>query len=302
MAPDRNDEYRFYQVLVGAWPADLPSRADAGLVGRLQQFMNKSIKEAKVHTSWINENRAYDQAVARFVERVLADRSSVRLLTGLLPFIRRVATVGAVNSLSQAVLKLASPGVPDVYQGCERWNLSLVDPDNRRPVDFDGSGRLLDEVDALLAECDPARRGPALRNMLDSWADGRIKMCITAAALRLRRDFPETFLAGEYVPLDTETTVGHAGVVAFARVPETGPAVVAIAPRLVARLMGPELAWPLGQMWKTSRVLLPPALAGRTFVDILTAREVPVARGSGTAWIFVGEALETCPVALLRTA
>ena len=298
MAPDRNDEYRFYQALVGAWPAERPERADETLVRRFQQFMNKSIKESKVHTSWINENRAYDEAVARFVERSLCDRTSTRFLASLLPFERRVAAVGVVNSLAQSVLKLANPGVPDVYQGCERWNLSLVDPDNRRPVDFDEAAALLDGVDAVLAMPDASRRARAVREMLDAWNDGRIKMCVTAAGLRLRREFPETFLAGSYVPLETESTV-NAGLVAFARVPAHGPAVVAIAPRLVARLMGPELAWPLGQAWKTSRVLLPPSLKSRHFVNAITGRDVPVAHGSERSWFIAGEALESCPAAIL---
>ncbi len=298
MAPDRNDEYRFYMALVGAWPAGQPQRPDDTLVRRLQEFMNKSIKESKVHTSWINENRAYDEAVACFVERSLRDRTAPKFLASLLPFVRRVATVGVVNSIAQVVVKLANPGVPDIYQGCERWNLSLVDPDNRRPVDFDEAGALLDRVDGVLALTGAAERALEVRGMLDEWSDGRIKMCVTAAALRLRREFPETFLAGRYVPLECETTV-NAGLVAYARVPAHGPAVVAIAPRLVARLMGPDLAWPLGQAWKTSRVLLPASLGRRRFADAVTGREVAVAHGSERSWIIAGEALESCPAALL---
>jgi (1->4)-alpha-D-glucan 1-alpha-D-glucosylmutase len=301
MAPDRNDEYRFYQGLVGAWPADQPERVDEEFVERLQGFMTKSIKESKVHTSWINENREYDEAVSRFVERALTDRSAARFLASLVPFQKRVALVGVVNSLAQAVLKFASPGVPDVYQGCERWNLSLVDPDNRRPVDFDRSRDLLDEVDRVLGDTDTARRGTAIREMLDAWSDGRIKLAITAAALRLRRELPETFLAGQYEPLQTEATV-DAGLVAFARVPADGPAVIAIAPRLVARLMfaaGQHPQWPVGQAWKTSRILVPASLSGRRFADAVTGRAVNITRGPDQAWIFAGESFDSCPAALL---
>ncbi len=298
MAPDRNDEYRFYQALAGAWPAEHPHDVDDAFVRRLQAFMNKSIKESKVHTSWINENRAYDQAMTRLVERALTGRTARRFLGTALPFIRRVVAVGVVNSLAQLALKLAGPGIPDIYQGCERWNLSLVDPDNRRPVDFDLHRRQLDEVDRALCQNDPEKRGASVREMLDGWSDGRIKMCLTAAALRLRRAHPETFLSGAYRPLETETPV-PAGVVAFARMPESGPAAIAIAPRLVARLMGPELAWPLGHAWQTSRVLLPEPLRHRRFVDAMTGREVPVTRTSDSSWIFAGEAFQICPVALL---
>jgi (1->4)-alpha-D-glucan 1-alpha-D-glucosylmutase len=301
MVPDRNDEYRFYQAVVGAWPAEQPQSADQTLVERLQAFMNKSIKEAKIHTSWINENREYDEAVARFVQRSLAERSSARFMASLVPFQRRVAAIGVVNSLAQLVLKLASPGVPDFYQGCERWNLSLVDPDNRRPVDFEAAERLLNDVDGVLAVADPRRRSAAVRATLDGWRDGRIKMCVTAAGLRLRRDQPDTFLSGAYIPLETETTV-NAGLVAFARVPADGPAVLAVAPRLVARLMGPDLQWPLGQVWKTSRIMLPPGLAGRRFVDAVTGSVVGVTHGAGRSWIFAGEAMDSCPAALLVEA
>jgi (1->4)-alpha-D-glucan 1-alpha-D-glucosylmutase len=301
MAPDRNDEYRFYQAVVGAWPPDLPSEPDQTFVKRLQAFMNKSIKESKVHTSWINENRAYDEAVAHFVERVLTGRGGRRFVASLLPFVRRVAAVGVVNSLAQLVLKLAGPGIPDIYQGCERWNTSLVDPDNRRPVDFDDNRRLLEEVESVLCGQDANARLTAVAAMLDGWADGRIKMCLTAAGLRLRRAHGQTFLAGEYVPLETETPL-QAGVVAFARVPAAGPAVVAIAPRMVARLMGPDALWPLGASWRTTRVLLPDQLRDRRFVDVLTGREVPVMRSAAEAWMFAGEAFHVCPAALLVEA
>jgi (1->4)-alpha-D-glucan 1-alpha-D-glucosylmutase len=298
MAPDRNDEYRFYQALVGGWPADQPHRASPEIVERLQGFMIKSIKEAKTHTSWINENRAYDEAVTSFVERTLTGAPGGRFLASLLPFQRRIAAIGVVNSLAQLVLKLASPGVPDIYQGSENWNLSLVDPDNRRPVDFAAHARLLDSVDRVLGDHDTETRARAVREMFAAPADGRIKLCLTAVGLRLRREHAPTFLAGDYVVLRTDVSV-PADVVAFARVPGEGPAVVAIAPRLVARLMGPELAPPLGEAWKTSRILLPAALRYRRFRDAMTGREVPVAQGTEQGWIFAGQALESCPAALL---
>jgi (1->4)-alpha-D-glucan 1-alpha-D-glucosylmutase len=298
MAPDRHDEYRYYQALLGAWPPDGPELASPEFVERLRDFMIKSIKEAKVHTSWINENRAYDEAVAGFVERTLTGPGAGRFLASFLPFQRRVAAIGIVNSLAQLVLKAASPGVPDFYQGCETWNFSLVDPDNRRPVDFAAHARLLDAVDQVLADRNAATRAAAVRKMYDASSDGRIKMCVTVAALRLRREHPSTFLAGDYVPLQTDVSV-PADLVAFARVPNEGPAVIAIAPRLVARMLGSDLAPPLGEAWKTSRILLPASLRHRPFRDAITGREVPVAQGSERGWIYAGQALESCPVALL---
>jgi (1->4)-alpha-D-glucan 1-alpha-D-glucosylmutase len=260
--------------------------------------MIKSIKEAKVHTSWINENRTYDEAVRRFVEGTLSGAGGARFLRVFLPFARRVAAVGIVNALAQVVLKVASPGVPDFYQGCETWNLSLVDPDNRRPVDFEARAKMLDEAEHLLALEDPSRRAGVVGELYAAPADGQIKLWLTAAALRLRREHPETFLEGEYVPLETEPTV-PAGLIAFARIPSSGPAALAIAPRLVARLMGPDAIPPLGEAWKTSRILLPASVRNRRFRDVLTGRNVPVTQGSEDAWIFAGQALEACPVALL---
>jgi (1->4)-alpha-D-glucan 1-alpha-D-glucosylmutase len=130
-SPDRNDEYRFYQVLVGAWPAARTQKEEAppGLVERLRDYMTKAIKEAKVHTSWINDNQEYDEAMAAFVEETLTGPVSRRFLASFLPFQAKVARIAVANSLSQVVLKLASPGIPDFYQGTELWDLNLVDPD-----------------------------------------------------------------------------------------------------------------------------------------------------------------------------
>lgn len=157
-APSRNDEYRFYQVLLGIWPPDLgaESPAPAPLVERLRDYMLKAIHEAKLHTSWINPNQAYDEAMATFVDRVLTGSTSHRFLPAFVPFAHKLARVGAVNSLGQILLRLTSPGVSDLYQGTELWELSLVDPDNRRPVDYALRRRLLDEVETLA--CDAALR------------------------------------------------------------------------------------------------------------------------------------------------
>ena len=140
-APDANDEYLFYQALVGAWPAEhvgapIPVEAPSELVARLRAYMQKAIKEAKVHTSWFNQGGAYEDAVGRFVDTTLRGSAAKRFLKSFVPFVRRLSVGGMVNSLAQLVMKVASPGVPDFYQGTEFWHLDLADPDNRRPVDF----------------------------------------------------------------------------------------------------------------------------------------------------------------------
>jgi (1->4)-alpha-D-glucan 1-alpha-D-glucosylmutase len=300
-APDRNDEYRFYQALVGCWPVEDVDgdEAPADLVGRLQEYMLKSVREAKVHTSWLTPNQQYEDALKAFVERVLTGEGGRRFVPAMRTLQNRIAAIGMMNSLSQVAVKLGSPGIPDFYQGTDLWDLSLVDPDNRRPVDFERRRRLLDEVDAVLAAPGP-ERPPAIAEMLRNWRDGRIKLLVTAAGLRLRREKPELFLAGDYLPLETEVTVpGNA--IAFARLLGDDGVVVA-APRLFARMLGPDLRPPLGETWKTSRVLLPANLAGRTFRHEVTGAEIRPTIAGDQAWLFLGQLFEHVPVGVLRVS
>jgi (1->4)-alpha-D-glucan 1-alpha-D-glucosylmutase len=299
-APDRNDEYRFYQVLVGVWPPDdapdAPGAANE-IVERLQGYMQKAVRESKVHSSWLTPNEPYENALARFVERVLTGPGGARFLPAMLPFQRRIAALGMVNSLGQTVLKLGSPGVPDFYQGTELWDLSLVDPDNRRPVDFCRRERLLADVDALLATA-PQERAAQLAEWLRAWPDGRIKLAVTAAGLRLRRERTELFYAGRYIPLETDVPV-PANIVAFARILGDDAAIFA-APRLSAPLTTGASELPLGSdRWKTSRVLLPAELCDRTFRDILTGAELRPSVAGPEAWLFAGQLFQTLPVATL---
>ena len=301
-APDRNDEYRFYQSLVGCWPAELGGdvrQAPPELVARLQEYMLKAAREAKLHTSWLTPNQAYEEAIGRFVERVLTGSGAARFLPLMLPFQRWIAAAGVLNSLSQVVLKLGSPGVPDLYQGTELWDLSLVDPDNRRPVDFELRERLLTDVDSILA-CPPPARGDRIRDLMVRWRDGRIKMLTTAAGLRLRRQHPDLFLRGAYLPLEVETTVSG-GAIAFAR-HHGDDLVVVAAPRLCARLTDAANSHgPLGlETWKTSRLLLPRPFAGRTFRHEITGVEIrPVSTPSQSS-VLLGQIFEHLPAAFLK--
>lgn len=300
-APDRVDEYRFCQALVGMWPADLPAKlteAPAEVIERLSEYMIKAVKEAKVHTSWLTPNEPYEEALRKFVQRTLSGPAGARLLAAFLPFQQKIAALGMINSLAQTTLKIGAPGVPDFYQGTDLWDLSLVDPDNRRPVDFERRARLLDEVDALLAT-DPAARTQALADWLRSWRGGRIKLLVTAAGLRLRREMPNVFLGGAYVPVPTEVSV-PAGAVAFARTADDA-AVLVVAPRLCARIVNAEHQVPLGgESWKTSRVMLPPGLRGRVFQNVITGAEVRPTRAAENGFIFLGEAFQALPVAILK--
>jgi (1->4)-alpha-D-glucan 1-alpha-D-glucosylmutase len=296
-APDRNEEYFFYQALLGAWPAEALEAASVpeDLVQRIGEYMKKALKEAKVHTSWINPDEAYDKAVAEFIDKTLTGPRSRRFLDLFLPFQRRIAQLGMVNSLAQLVLKIVSPGVPDFYQGTELWDLSLVDPDNRRPVDYARRTRLLDELEPLL-EGRTAMQSVAVAELLKNWPDGRIKLFVTVSGLRLRRRLARVFLDGDYVPLEVEgERANH--VVAAAR--QSGDDwVVAVVPRLVSQIVPAAQFLPLGsEVWQDTRVLLPPELATSAFRNLLTGETVRVSESQGLA---VVEVLRSCPVALLE--
>ena len=299
-APDRRDEYFFYQALLGAWPAGLDGPPDDELVGRLRLYMQKAAKEAKVHTSWIRPSPDYDAAVSTFVERALTGPAARGFLRLFLPFASRIARLGAVNSLGQLVLKIASPGVPDFYQGTELWDLTLVDPDNRRPVDFGARQRALAQAAAWLDAPEPAERVAALTTLLTGWHDGHIKLALTAAGLRLRRQRRDLFLHGEYLPL---TPVGEraAHVVAFAR-RDAGGAVIALVPRLVTATFGAQAPLPpAAEAWRDLSILLPPSLAGLSYRHVFTGEPTELHAGAGGPALRVADVLRHVPVALLAS-
>jgi (1->4)-alpha-D-glucan 1-alpha-D-glucosylmutase len=257
--------------------------------------MTKAVREAKVHTSWIHENEEYRRAVEHFVGRTLTGRTAARFLASFLPLQRRVAHTGMVNSLAQLVLKLASPGVPDFYQGTELWDLSLVDPDNRRAVDFAARQRLLDGSRSLI---DRLRAGDVIdreiSELLDSWGDARIKLFITTCGLEFRREHADLLLKGEYQPLQVEGPAAD-HIVAFARRDASGILLVLV-PRLVVSLVGDDRSLPLGSdAWGTTRVLVPPWADGEHFHHLLTGETLRVTTGQlPAAAIF-----RTSPVGLM---
>jgi (1->4)-alpha-D-glucan 1-alpha-D-glucosylmutase len=283
-APDGTEEYLLYQTLVGTWPAQglTPEYRE-----RIRQYLHKALLEAKVHTSWINHDEAYENAVLSFVEAVLDPQRSAAFLDDIARFQQRVARPGYWSSLSQVLLKIASPGVPDFYQGTELWDFSLVDPDNRRPVDFEVRRA---HLEGLRAEAARDPRGLADRLMAQP-EDGRIKMFVTMRALGFRREQQRLFQQGSYERLTISgKCASHA--VAFARTFE-GQAAVAAAGRHYARL-GAAGTPPTGALWADTKLILPTALAGRRWRDTLTDRMV----GSDGA-LPLAEVFAHLPVALL---
>ena len=300
--PDRNDEYLFYQVLVACWPAEcmqspIPHRAAPDLIGRLAAYMDKAAREAKVHTSWIEENPDYSKALSRFVKETLTGNVAGRFLASFVPFQRRVAQLGMVNSLSQLVMKLASPGVPDFYQGTELWDLSLVDPDNRRAVDFAARQHLLAGLRPLLDRLEHESGAEhEVRDLFTGWTDGRVKLFITTCGMRFRRQHPALMLHGAYTPLEAEGgRPDH--VVAFARHDDSGTLLV-IAPRLVVPLVTEERHLPIGpDVWAGTQIVLPPAVRAASYRHVMTGEWCETTADHST--LPMASALRTCPVALL---
>lgn len=298
-APSRNDEYLLYQTILGAWPDEPLSSEEFGRFReRIAAYMLKATKEAKVHTSWVNANEEYDDAVRQFVTRVLSDNPNDPFFAVLRQFQRRVAFYGRLNSLAQTLLKLTSPGVPDIYQGTELWDLSLVDPDNRRPVDYDRRRALLAQ---LCQQCDSA--GPSLTALADDLvehvADGRIKLYLINRALGFRRAHEALFSAGAYQPL-----AAHGGrqdhVVAFRRISQ-GEAAIVVAPWLVVGLTDGVEQAPLGErIWGDTRLLLPDDAIGAAYWNVLTGEVLTADEQDGGVGLPLASICGHFPVSLLE--
>ncbi len=204
-APDRNDEYLLYQLLVGSWPVELLESTDEAALEtygkRLSGALEKSMREAKLHSGWTAPDTAYEDAMQSFARDAL-DTGRGGFGTSFLPFVQRVARLGVQNSLIQVVMKLTLPGVPDIYQGCEFWDLSLMDPDNRRPVDYALRQDALSELSRRLG--DREAHAALMADLMGSWQDGRIKLAVTALLLDLRRTLPALFADGSYEPLPVD--------------------------------------------------------------------------------------------------
>ncbi|HVQ77024.1 MAG TPA: malto-oligosyltrehalose synthase [Candidatus Binatia bacterium] len=295
-APDRNDEYLLYQTAVGAWPLDEAEVSGGAFAERVAAYMEKATREAKVQTGWINPDARYDEAVRSFVTGVLAPGSVTATEIGR--FALRLAGHGLINSLGQTVLKIAAPGIPDFYQGTELWDLSLVDPDNRRPVDLAERRRRLAEL--IRRGADPgADDGARCDEMLANWTDGRIKLHVIHRALGIRRLDPPLFTGGAY------RAVGAVGsradhVVAFARGGAAGRVVLAVTTRLSARLAGFGGPVPRGdEVWDDTRLALEDADLGGVYHDVFTGRRATTAGDGRAPGIPVGRVLAHLPVALL---
>ncbi|MFY9908582.1 MAG: malto-oligosyltrehalose synthase [Candidatus Sulfotelmatobacter sp.] len=292
-APSPNDEYLLYQTLIGAWPLEgLNDPNDwKTFSDRIQKYMLKAIREAKQNTSWINQNTEYENAVSSFVTALLNRVDQNRFLADFVPFQQQIARLAIWNSLSQTVLKLVSPGVPDVYQGNELWDLSLVDPDNRRPVDYARRRGLLEKVRKLSGAPDAA----SIRCMLERPESGAVKMYVISKALCLRKQFPDLFRRGEYVPLKIEGTKADK-LIAFVRRLDGRSLLVAV-PRLIATLLGDSTDPPIASdLWKDTHILFPEGAFWGSYRNVFTDEVLQNSKSSSR--IAVAELLGEFPVGL----
>jgi (1->4)-alpha-D-glucan 1-alpha-D-glucosylmutase len=292
LVPDRNEEYLLYQTLLGAWPIGPEGQAGHDdFRQRIKQYMIKAAKEAKVNTSWINPNPDYEAALLGFVDGVMQNS---QFLEDFREFRQKVSHFGAFNSLSQTLLKITSPGVPDFYQGTELWDLSLVDPDNRRPVDYSLGIRALSNLRALEAGIGPLE---LTRELVLNWQDGRIKLYLTSKALNLRKDKKGLFFDGEYIALKAGGSYGE-HLVAFVRA-KGGERAITVVPRLLAGLLKPgEL--PLADVWGDSYIALPFDKPGSAYRDIFSGRTIRTVEKDGGAALGVSDLLYSFPVSLLE--
>jgi (1->4)-alpha-D-glucan 1-alpha-D-glucosylmutase len=277
---DANAEYFFYQLLLGSWPASPASGELAAFRERVQAAMLKSMREARVRTSWTTPDADYENALRAFVDAAF-ELENFRMV--FLPLQREVARLGVHNSLVQATLKLTAPGVPDIYQGSELWDLNLVDPDNRRPVDYAARAALLEELRTQWT-ASPAQ---TLRARLSAWEDGAIKLLVTWRLLELRRELPRLFARGDYRPCEIRGDAAQS-IVAFIR--RDGDVAVAVA---IAR-------FPLGRVrdtgWARACVLVPEAPANAAWWNVLSGASLGRGGACDAAALF-----EDLPVAVLVT-
>ena len=290
-APDANEEYLIYQTLVGTWPLEGVSDESRGdYTRRLQEYMRKALKEAKLHTSWINPNEEYERAAADFVASLLDPSVSGDFINDFGEFQRLTARAGLLNSLSQTLLKTTAPGVPDFYQGTELWAFTLVDPDNRRPVDYELRRQLL----ASMRDVCEGDVSEFVEGLLEQHEDGRVKLYVTSRALNFRRGRAALFARGEYVPLRASGRRA-ASVVSFARALD-GDACLVVASRFFTRLgVGREGALSLKREVWGDTVLQLEGVEGGRYRDVLTGRGFDARDGA----LRVGEILSPLPVALL---
>jgi (1->4)-alpha-D-glucan 1-alpha-D-glucosylmutase len=296
-APNRNEEYLLYQTLVGTWPFCSPDGDEfAGFRSRIREYMLKAIREAKVNTSWISPNILHEDAVIFFIDRILENSKHNNFIDDFGIFQRLTAACGIFNSLSQTLLKITSPGIPDFYQGNELWDFSLVDPDNRRPVDYRIRKNLLDELICMESTAGPLETA---REVVATRDDGRIKLHLTCKALNFRRENRKLFECGSYLPLTVEGACRE-NVCAFER-SLGGSSVLVVVPRFCSRLIADSGGLPLGpEVWRDTRIIQALDTAVTGYRNVFTGEILNLEQQQCQLSLALCDILAIYPVALLE--
>lgn len=288
--PDRNEEYYLYQTLVGVWP--LEQRGFSTLLERVRAHLLKATREAMVHTRWTRPNQVHEDALRKFAARILSP-DNAEFLNDFRDFETKIAYFGMINGLSQALVKVAAPGVADFNQGSELWDLRMVDPDNRGPIDFTIRAGTLKGIAGAEAEAP----GSLLRSLLDRWCDGRIKLFLISKALRFRREHAPLFHEGEFLPLQAAGCSAQ-NVISFVRGTGSKSVLVAV-PRWLSQLPAGRQA---GQFeWCDTRVVLPPDLPQR-WRNTLTSGEIQCLNQNDDTCVLATDLFRQFPVALFESS
>ncbi len=300
-APSPNDEYLLYQTLIGTLPLEEGEDIWTDYTRRIGEYMVKAVREEKQRSSWSRINSGYEEAVKDFVQAILEPRSANLFLPDLLEAGRQIARFGLLNALSQTLCKLSAPGVPDIYQGTEMWDFSLVDPDNRRPVDYTRRRRVLEELKREVAAACSGPHGalPSLaRALCDSLVDGRAKLYLIWRTLQLRQRQEVLFTHGEYVPLRT-AGARSMHLCAFAR-RHGQELAVTVVPRLYTRLSAEGGGISLGEaVWRDTWIELPQDGSQSSLVNVLDGETVSIGEVNGRRVLPATRVFAHFPVALL---
>lgn len=291
--PDAHTDYFIYQSLVGGWPEGGPV-SDPAFAGRFKAYIRKANAEAKLHTSWINPNETFEKAVEQFVDAILDPQRSGAFLEDVQRFVNTIKLPGYLNGLTQVLLKVASPGVPDVYQGTESWDFSYADPDNRRPVDFTARAAQLDDVKAAAAR----DASGAATTFLNQPEAGALKMFVLSQALALRQARKIAFESPRYEGLVAQGPRAR-HVIAFSR-GEMGNRVFAVAGRLFARLVEDNPGGAVGDAWRNDGVQIAELLPGARYREALTDRVLTPERLNGVTGFTLSDVFRHLPVALIE--
>jgi (1->4)-alpha-D-glucan 1-alpha-D-glucosylmutase len=297
VVPDMNEEYLLYQTLIGAWPVSQLNESEYEFFKkRIKDYMLKAVREAKVNSSWISPNTIYEDALMFFIEGILNPLPDNQFLKEFEMFQKKISYYGMFNSLSQTLLKITSPGVPDFYQGTEIWDFSLVDPDNRRPVDYEIRKKMFEEIKRLESEVPLSRLA---KDLTLNKGNGMIKFYLTYKALNYRRENRELFEKGEYMALEVMGEKAN-NICAFAR-RLAEKRIIVVVSRYFTRLIPQQDSLPFGEeVWKDSFVAVPYAEVGVEYFNVLTGETIRTKQYNDAIILSLSEIFMNFPVALME--